>query len=87
MPAKQILSPTTKCDANTLESLLAVLAVRGFLSRNQIKTIATTCAHYLPCNVEISQRMPKGTTYLSINGTPMYEINNRAKITFVGENT
>lgn len=87
MPAKQILSPATKCDANILESLLAVLAMRGFLSRNQVKTIANACAHYLPCDVEISQRMPKGTTYLSINGAPMYEINNRAKITFVGENT
>lgn len=87
MPAKQILFPSLKCDANTLESLLAVLAMRGFLSRNQVKTIANACAHYLPCDVEILQRIPKGTTYISINAAPMYEINNRAKITFVGENT
>lgn len=87
MPAKQILSPATKCDANILESLLAVLAMRGFLSRNQVKTIATACAHYLPCDVEISQRMPKGTTYISINAAPMYEINNRAKVKYLRENT
>jgi hypothetical protein len=87
MPSKQTLCPPTKCDVNSLESLLAVLAVRGFLSRNQIKTIANACAIYLPCDVEIFQRMPKGTTYLSINGAPMYEINNRSKLTLVSENT
>jgi hypothetical protein len=83
MPAKQTLYPSAQCDVNTLESILAVLMVRGFLSRNQTKTIATACASSLPCAVEIAQRMPKGTTYISINATPTYEINNRSKINYI----
>jgi hypothetical protein len=87
MPIKQTLTNPLQCDANTLESLLAVLCVRGLLTRNQTKAIATACAPHLPCEVAISQRMPKGTTYISIDGAPAYEINNRSKLTYVGENT
>jgi hypothetical protein len=87
MPTKQTLLPAIELTTNTLESTLAVFLVRKLLSRNQIKTITMACAGSLPCVVEIAQRMPKGTTYISINGAPMYEINNRAKLTLVSENT
>jgi hypothetical protein len=87
MPIKQTIANPMQCDANTLESLLAVLCVRGLLTRNQTKTIATACAPHLPCEVAISQRMPKGTTYISIDNAPMFEINNRSKLTYVSENT
>jgi hypothetical protein len=87
MPAKQTLLAAIELDANTLESTLAVLMVRKFLSRNQIKTIAMACANSLPCVIEIDQRMPKGTTYISINGAPKFEVNVRAKLQLVSENT
>ena len=87
MPIKQTLTNPMQCDANTFESLLAVLCVRGLLTRNQTKTIAIACAPHLPCEVAISQRMPKGTTYISINGAPMFGVNNRSKLTYISENT
>lgn len=83
MPAKQILFPGIECDAEKLESLLSVLATRNYLSRNQLKAITTACAPLLPCVIEIAQRMPKGTTYISVNNAPMFEINNRSKINYI----
>ena len=87
MPTKQTLLPAIELTTNTLESTLAVLVVRKFLSRNQMKTIASACASLLPCVVELSQRMPKGTTYIAMNGAPMFEVNNRSKLTYISENT
>lgn len=72
--------PKTQCaNANYLESALALYQVRGQLTRNQAYSIKEICRQTLPADVEILQRMPKGATYVHVNGTPFAEITNRAK--------
>ena len=80
MPKKTPLIPATHCaSVDYLESLLAVLQTRNFLTRNQSTAIRIVCANALPARIELHQRTPKGTTYIYINDALTHVINNRAR--------
>lgn len=79
MPKKSPLIPPAHCTTlDYLESLLAVLQTRNFLTRNQAIALRIACSHSLPAKIELHQRTPKGTVYLYINDALTHVINNRA---------
>jgi hypothetical protein len=80
MPIKQNLMPATRCaTVDFLESALALYQVRGQITANQSLSIRNICRHNLPAVVSLDQRTPKGAVYVSVNGAPFAEINNRSK--------
>lgn len=83
MAIKQSIFPPTQCDLNTLESALAVLCIRGLVSRNQFNALTVACNPSLPAIVELKQRSPKSVIYVFIDNVAKYEINNRSKINYI----
>lgn len=87
MPAKYTLLPlTTFVDQNQLDSIAALLLTHGKITRTQYSAIMALCAGAYPVSLEISQRMAKQMLYINKNGAA-YQLNNRSKITYMGENT
>jgi hypothetical protein len=80
MPRKQVVFtlPLVR-DTGHLESILAVLTVRGAISRNQAHVIRLAAARAVPCAFELHQRTPKGTTYVRA-GADQFSVNVRAKL-------
>lgn len=83
MAIKQSIFPPTQCDASALESALAVLCIRGLVSRNQFTALMIACNPSLPAIVELKQRSPKSVVYVFIDNVAKYEINNRSKINYI----
>ena len=83
MAIKQSIFPPTQCDASALESALAVLCIRGLVSRNQFNALTVACNPSLPAIVELKQRSPKSVIYVFIDNVAKYEINNRSKINYI----
>lgn len=83
MAIKQSIFPPTQCDLNTLESALAVLCIRGLVSRNQFTALMIACNPSLPALIELKQRSPKSVVYVFIDNVAKYEINNRSKINYI----
>jgi hypothetical protein len=87
MPAKYNLLPlTTFADQNQLDSITALLLTHGKITRTQYSAIMALCAGGYPVDLEIAQRMAKQMLYIVKNGQA-YQLNNRSKITYLGENT
>ena len=87
MPAKyNLLQKTTFPDASALDSVLCLLLTHAKITRTQYVELHKLAAIYYPATLEISQRMPRQMLYISINGAS-YQLNNRAKLSLVGENT
>lgn len=87
MPAKYNLVPlTTFENAQALDSALCLLSTHGKITRTQYVELHKLAAISYPATIEISQRMPKQTLYISINNA-QYQLNNRSKLTYLGENT
>jgi hypothetical protein len=87
MPAKYNLLPlTTFANQNQLDSITALLLTHAKITRTQYAAIMAFCAGQYPCSLEIDQRMPKQMLYINRNGAA-YQLNNRSKITYIGENT
>ena len=81
MPSKHPLMPAIYCATRGyLESALAIYEVRGFLTHNQTIAILAT---WRPATFALEQRTPKSTVYLSIDGAPIYIVNNRSKVSQV----
>jgi hypothetical protein len=83
MAIKQSIFPPTQCDASALESALAVLCIRGLVSRNQFNALTVACNPSLPALIELKQRSPKSVIYVFIDNVAKYEINNRSKINYI----
>lgn len=62
-----ILRKTTFKDFGELYRFLRSDAMRAYLSRGQVETIADVLDASLPDDVTLEQRTPKGTTYLYID--------------------
>ena len=87
MPAKYNLLPlTTFANPNELDSITALLLTHGKITRTQYSAIMAFCAGAYPCALEINQRMPKQMLYINRNGVA-YQLNNRSKMQYIGENT
>jgi hypothetical protein len=87
MPAKYNLLPlTTFNNVITLDSVLCLLCTHGKITRTQYVGLHKLAATSYPCALEIDQRMAKQMLYISINGNK-YQLNNRAKLQLVRENT
>lgn len=87
MPAKYNLIPAAIFDnAAALDSVLALLLTHGKITRTQYVGLHKLAAVNYPCKIEIDQRMAKQMLYVSINGGA-YQLNNRAKVKYLGENT
>jgi hypothetical protein len=80
MPAKQTILTLNDCpNSEFLEAALALLQVRGQLSRTQATTIQRVCAQHLPAPLKIEQRMPKSVTDVTIREYT-YKIGTRAEV-------
>lgn len=87
MPAKyNLLSKTTFPNVAALDSVLCLLSTHGKITRTQYVELHKLAAISYPATIEIDQRMAKGVLYVCVNGTN-YQINNRAKLKLIGENT
>ena len=80
MPAKQTILTLNDCpNSDFLESALALLQVRGLLSRTQSTTIQRVVAQHLPAPLKIEQRMPKSVTDVTVREYT-YKIGTRAEV-------
>lgn len=87
MPAKYNLLPLTTFNSqNELDSIAALLLTHGKITRTQYAAILALCAGAYPVNLAIAQRMAKQALYINKNNAA-YKLNNRSKITYMGENT
>jgi hypothetical protein len=87
MPAKYNLLPLTNFNSqNELDSIAALLLTHAKITRTQYAAIMALCAGGYPVRLEIAQRMAKQVLYISKNGAA-YKLNNRSKITYIGETT
>lgn len=87
MPAKYTLLPlATFAGQNQLDSVLALLLTHAKITRTQYSAIMAFCAGAYPCALQIEQRMPKQMLYITRN-SEKYQLNNRSKITYMGETT
>ena len=87
MPAKYtLLQKTTFDNATALDSVLCLLLTHAKITRTQYVELHKLAAISYPCTLELSQRMPKQMLYISVNGA-QYQLNNRSKLTYLGENT
>ena len=66
-------------DRKIIIAELAHLVLNGRLTKSQHLSICSMAAKYLPAPVTVEQRMPKGTTYITV-GNHLIVINNRAKV-------
>jgi hypothetical protein len=80
MPTKQTILTLDDCpDSDFLESALALLQVRGLLSRTQSTTIQRVVAQHLPAPLKIEQRMPKSVIDVTVREYT-YKIGTRAEV-------
>lgn len=87
MPAKYKLLPLTTFNSqDELDSIAALLLTHGKITRTQYAAIMAFCAGAYPVTLAIAQRMAKQLLYINKNGAA-YKLNNRSKITYMGENT
>ena len=87
MPAKYNLLPTTIFNTPLeLETITALLLAHAKITRTQYFTILQLCANSYPVKLTIDQRMAKQMLYI-VKNDAVYQLNNRSKITYIGENT
>jgi hypothetical protein len=81
MAAKsEILPPTSASTAAALEPALALLQVRGHITRNQSASILKILSGHLPAIVSLEQRTPKSIVYVLLDGALRFAIGVRASI-------
>jgi hypothetical protein len=77
---------TTFANQTQLDSITSLLLTHAKITRTQYAAIMAFCAGAYPCALKIDQRMAKQMLYITKNGEK-YQLNNRSKITYIGENT
>lgn len=81
MAAKsEILSPVSVSALATLEPALALLQVRGRITRNQAASVLKILPGHLPALVALEQRTPKSMVYVLLDGALRFVIGVRASI-------
>lgn len=84
MAAKiEILTPRQVAEIPALEAPLALLQVRGLITRNQAASILKILPGHLPARVSLEQRTPKSIVYVLLDGATRFTIGVRARIGFV----
>lgn len=81
MAAKsEILAPKPISALSVLEPSLALLQVRGHITRNQSASILKILTGHLPAVISLEQRTPKSIVYVLLDGATRFSIGVRASI-------
>lgn len=77
-----ILRATSFDDFAALFRFLRSDAMRPYLSRGQVESIADICDAKLPADVMLEQRTIKGTTYVHVDGELLATVNQAGTVKF-----